>query len=131
MLLVTCALILRNGRVLATRRSATMPLPGKWEFPGGKLHEGESEEACILREIREELAIDIRLLGRLTPSPWDYGTFTITLIPFVAEYTGGELHLTEHSEARWLTAAELPALDWAPADIPIVNELLRSAYLDK
>lgn len=128
MLLVTCALILKDGRVLATRRSPAMPLPGKWEFPGGKLHDGESEEDCIRREIREELALDIRLLKKLTPSPWDYGTFAITLIPFVAECTGGVLHLAEHSEARWLTKDELPALDWAPADVPIVQELLREEW---
>jgi 8-oxo-dGTP diphosphatase len=129
MLLVTCALILDDRRVLATRRSATMPLPGKWEFPGGKLHEGESEEEGIRREITEELAIDIRLLQKLTPSTWDYGTFSITLIPFVAEYTGGVLHLAEHSEARWLTADELPGLDWAPADLPIVAEFLQLGFL--
>lgn len=129
MILVTCALILHDGRVLATRRSATMPLPGKWEFPGGKLHEGESEEACILREIREELAIDIRLTGRLTPSPWHYDTFSITLIPFVAEYGGGTIHLAEHSEARWLERAELPGLDWAPADVPIVTEFLQTSFI--
>ncbi|HEY1114734.1 MAG TPA: (deoxy)nucleoside triphosphate pyrophosphohydrolase [Chitinophagaceae bacterium] len=129
MIPVTCALILHHGRVLATRRSPSMPLPGKWEFPGGKLHEGESEEDCIRREIREELALDIRILRRLTPSPWHYDTFAITLIPFVADYTGGVLHLAEHSEARWLTAAELPGLDWAPADVPIVEELLKSGYL--
>lgn len=129
MLLVTCALIIHDGRVLATRRSPTMPLPGKWEFPGGKLHEGESEEACIRREIREELAIDIRILRRLTPSTGHSGTTALTLIPFVAAYGSGTIHLAEHSEARWLTAAELPALDWAPADLPIVEEFLQSGYL--
>lgn len=129
MIAVTCALILHHDRVLATRRSPAMPLPGKWEFPGGKLHEGETEEAGIRREIREELSLDIRILQKLTPSPWDYDTIAITLIPFVAEYTGGTLHLAEHSEARWLTAAELPHLDWAPADVPIVQEFLRAGFI--
>lgn len=126
-MLVTCAIIVHNGRVLATQRSATMPLPGKWEFPGGKLHEGESEEECIRREIREELAIDVQVTGRLTPRRHDYDTFTITLIPFLCTYDGGPLHLAEHSQARWLTRDELHHLDWAPADIPIVEELVQSS----
>lgn len=129
MLPVTCAIILRDGRVLATQRSSTMPLPGKWEFPGGKLHAGEHEEDGILREVKEELDIAVRILGRLTPSVWHYETFTINLIPFVAAYTAGDLQLAEHQQAAWLTREELPLLDWAPADLPILEELLRSGYL--
>ena len=68
MLHVTCALIEREGMVLAAQRSSTMPLPGKWEFPGGKQEPGESLEDCMVREIKEELHLDIRILSSLSPS---------------------------------------------------------------
>jgi 8-oxo-dGTP diphosphatase len=129
MIHVTCAIILNGNRVLVTQRSETMPLPLKWEFPGGKLHEGETEEECIVREIKEELAIDIRIIKKLTSSSYDYGTFSINLIPFLAEYINGEIHLLEHRQAKWLNKEELAHLDWAPADIPILNELLHSEHV--
>jgi 8-oxo-dGTP diphosphatase len=129
MIPVTCAIILHGGRVLATQRSERMHLPLKWEFPGGKVHEGESEEDCIVREIREELGIDIELVQRLTPAEWDYGTFAIRLIPFIARYTGGIIQLAEHRDAQWLTRNELGTLDWAPADLPILNELLATSFV--
>ena len=129
MIPVTCAIILHGGRVLVTQRSERMHLPLKWEFPGGKVHAGESEEECVVREIREELGIDIALIQRLAPTEWDNGTFAIRLIPFVARYTGGTVQLAEHRDARWLTREELGALDWAPADVPILDELLASSFV--
>ena len=66
MIHVTCAIILDKDRVLAAQRGRNTHLAGQWEFPGGKVIEGESEEACIIREIREELDIEVRPLGRLT-----------------------------------------------------------------
>jgi 8-oxo-dGTP diphosphatase len=129
MIPVTCAIILHEGRVLATQRSESMHLPLKWEFPGGKVHEGESEEDCVVREIREELGIHIELVQRLTPTEWDYGSFAIRLIPFVATYKGGTIQLAEHRDAKWLTREGLSVLNWAPADVPIVNELLGTSFV--
>ena len=116
-------------KILVTQRSEKMKLPLKWEFPGGKLHDGETEEECILRELKEELAIQVRIIMRLTPSQFDYGTFIINLIPFLVEYESGNIQIAEHREAKWLTKDELIHLDWAPADIAILNELLQSAYV--
>lgn len=126
---VTCAIILNGQKILVTQRSEKMKLPLKWEFPGGKLHDGETEEECILRELKEELAIQVRIIMRLTPSQFDYGTFIINLIPFLVEYESGNIQIAEHREAKWLTKDELIHLDWAPADIAILNELLQSAYV--
>ena len=75
-----------------------MKLPLKWEFPGGKIENGEEEEDCIKREIMEELNITIDLITRLSPSHFDYPTFSIELIPFVANYLGGEIKLAEHKQ---------------------------------
>ncbi|MBP7642676.1 MAG: (deoxy)nucleoside triphosphate pyrophosphohydrolase [Saprospiraceae bacterium] len=118
---VTCAIIQQNDQILVTQRSAQMSLPHKWEFPGGKIEVGEDEETCILREIKEELGIDIKLLGRLPSNTHNYGNFIIELIPFMAEYLGGSIDLKEHMDYAWLTFDELVNLDWAPADIPIVE----------
>ena len=126
MLNVTCAIILKGDKILVTQRSEQMNLPSKWEFPGGKIERDENEEECILREIKEELNIDIQIITRLTPSVYRYPTFTINLIPFIARYLNGEIILAEHSDFKWLNKGELRNLDWAPADIPIVQEILKS-----
>ena len=121
---VTCAIIFHQGKVLAAQRSVIMPLPGKWEFPGGKVEEGEAPEACLIREIREELAIDIRIFGALQPSEFCYTSQkTIRLIPFLATWEGGEVRLLEHSEVKWIGPEEFFSMDWAAADVPIVHEL--------
>jgi 8-oxo-dGTP diphosphatase len=119
---VTCAIILNNEKVLVVQRNSNMKLPLKWEFPGGKVEEGESEEMCIIREIKEELNIEIELLNRLTPSIYTYSGISIRLIPFIANYTDGEVSLFEHKQYVWLRKSELSQLDWAEADKPILNE---------
>lgn len=104
--------------------------PGKaqallWEFPGGKLEPGEAAEAALVREIREELQVEIVLGARLADSVHNYGAFAITLVPFVATLVAGhEPHAAEHAALRWCTRAELQELEWAPADVPIVAEYL-------
>ena len=121
---VTCAIISLNGKTLVVQRSEKMKLPLKWEFPGGKIETGESEEDCIRREIREELNIEIELLSRLTPSVYKYPDFKICLIPYTAKYLSGEITLAEHKRYLFLADNELIELDWAEADIPILNEYL-------
>jgi 8-oxo-dGTP diphosphatase len=122
---VTCAIIVKDNRILVAQRSERMKLPLKWEFPGGKLEENESEKDCIKREIKEEINIDIEILKKLSNSIYDYGTFKINLIPFLAEYVSGEIRLAEHKEYKLLEKAELLSLDWAEADLPIVEEFLK------
>jgi len=126
MIEVTCALIEREGLILAARRSASMHLPLKWEFPGGKLRDGEEETACLIREVREELSLEVSPLRRLSPSEHDYGDKHIRLIPYVCVYISGQVVLHEHAEARWFRAEGLKELDWCAADIPVLKEYLRS-----
>ena len=122
---VTCAIIMFNKKILVVQRSENMKLPLKWEFPGGKIENGEEEEDCIRREIKEELNITIDLITRLSPSHYDYPTFSIELIPFVANYLDGEIKLTEHKQYLLLEKEDLARLDWAEADIPVLNEFLK------
>ncbi|KEO71657.1 (deoxy)nucleoside triphosphate pyrophosphohydrolase [Anditalea andensis] len=124
MIKVTCAIIIKHDLILAVQRSGKMKMPFKWEFPGGKVEEQEDETLCIQREIKEELNVEIRILDRLSPATHDYGTFTIQLIPFIATIISGELLLQEHQAHRWLTKDELWDLDWAEADVPVVQEFL-------
>lgn len=121
---VACALVEKEGLVLATQRSEAMSMPLKWEFPGGKIHEGESARECLIRELLEELGVIVEIKYPLTPVDWDYAAFSVTLHPFVCVITGGEMVLREHRAAKWLAPGELSALDWAEADFPIIAEYI-------
>jgi 8-oxo-dGTP diphosphatase len=125
---VACAIILNEGKILAAQRSEKMSLPLKWEFPGGKLMENESAEDCILRELKEELNIDVVIIDKMNDSFFDYGSFSINLIPIVTQFKEGQLILSEHKDARWFISKELEQLDWAPADIPILHDLMKTKY---
>ncbi|MEP4077508.1 (deoxy)nucleoside triphosphate pyrophosphohydrolase [Haloferula sp.] len=113
-----------NGRLLACRRPEGKHLSGKWEFPGGKIEPGETSEAALVRELVEELGIVIGILEPLTPVIHDYGRGPIQLIPFLCSITEGVPHPHEHSELRWCRPSELPELEWAEADLPILDEFL-------
>ena len=121
---VTCVVLLHEGKVMAAQRAAHMDLPGCWEFPGGKVEEGESPESCLVREVLEELSITIRITGALPPVTHAYPSKTIQLLPFLATWNSGTIHLSEHAQLRWLAREELLSVDWAPADLPIVHDLL-------
>jgi len=122
---VTCAIIIKNSMVLATRRSKTMPHPLKWEFPGGKLKEEESPEACIRREILEELGVEIMPQQVLLPVIHHYDTRSVKLIPVVCNILSGFISLSEHEEYKWLRCEELGGMDWLEADLGVV-EMVRT-----
>jgi 8-oxo-dGTP diphosphatase len=122
---VTCAIILFDDKILVTQRSEQMKLPLKWEFPGGKLEINESVDECIIREIKEEINIEVAITRKMSNSVFDYGDFKINLIPFVADYVSGKIILSEHRAYKLLEKTELLNLDWAEADIPILEEFLK------
>jgi 8-oxo-dGTP diphosphatase len=119
---VACAIIERDGKAFATQRSEGMSMPLKWEFPGGKIGQGETPEACLVREVREELALEIEAGRALTPRTHAYADFTVTLYPFLCTIRSGTITLHEHADAVWLRPSDLPSLDWADADWPILQE---------
>lgn len=125
MIHVTCAIIILNNQILVTQRSENMKLPLKWEFPGGKLENNENEIECIKREILEELNIEIEVIKQLSTTIHDYGTYVVNLIPYLSRYVSGEIILAEHKEYKLLDKSELIYLDWAEADIPIVEEFIK------
>ena len=122
---VACAIITReDGKVLVTQRSQHMTLPLKMEFPGGKVEPGELPEACLIREIQEELAVQIEIIAELPSNKHDYPDSRIHLIPFVCCIIAGTITLIEHVTYAWMKAEELEDLDWAAADIPVVRSYL-------
>ena len=125
MIEVTCSIIEHNNKILVTQRSEKMALPLKWEFPGGKIEKDETAEACLIREILEELHINIKITKQLNSNTHQYSeTKIIKLIPFICELVSGDIKLTEHANFLWLSKNELLNLDWAEADVPILNEYL-------
>lgn len=121
---VACAVIQRDGLILAAQRSALMSLPNKWEFPGGKIDPGESPEECLQRELMEELGVQARVGQGLPLSIHQYPTFAITLHPFLCMIESGEIVLHEHAAVIWLPPKELHSLDWAEADLPVIVSYL-------
>ena len=110
--------------MLAAQRSATMSLPLKWEFPGGKIKSGESPEACLRRELKEELEIAVSVLEALPPATHRYPAFSVTLHPFRCAIGSGAITLHEHAAVLWIAPAGLPTLDWAEADLPVIEAYL-------
>lgn len=126
MLEVVCGII-RNpdGKILACRRGFERHLGGLWEFPGGKVDAGETAEAALARELHEELGITVRVGKPLAATvEWTDGAVSIRLRGFFCEIIEGAPHAHEHEEIRWCESSELPNLDWAEADLPLVEELL-------
>ena len=119
---VACAIIEVEEKVLCTQRSESMSLPLKWEFPGGKLDEGESPEECLKRELHEELGIEASVGQAFPTTTHHYPSFSVTLYPFICKIISGEIILHEHSAMVWLPIEELHSLDWAEADLPVIEE---------
>ena len=123
---VACAII-RNedDRVLLVQRGEIADHPLRWEFPGGKIKKGESGEECIIREIREELSMDIIICRRLESVVHDYGNKQVNLIPFVCDTLDELPFLSEHNDYRWLDAEEILIADLLDADILVARQYLK------
>ena len=123
MAIVVVAAIIQDerGNYLCARRGDWKSAGGKWEFPGGKPEPGEELEVAIVREIREELGVEISVVRQFDRSQ----TGDIDLITFVCDLPGGKpTSSTDHSELRWVPEAELSKLDWAEPDLPALKRIL-------
>ncbi len=121
---VTAAVIIRDGKVLVTLRAQGEAHAGWWEFPGGKVENGETPEQCLRRELNEELGLDTLVGDKLAESIYDYESGAIRLLAYRTEITGGELRLSVHEEARWVPASDLGNYKLLPADRPIVETVM-------
>jgi 8-oxo-dGTP diphosphatase len=112
-----------EGRVLACLRPAGKHLGGLWEFPGGKVEDGESPQSALERELREELGIEVELLEPLEPVVWQYERGTIRLIPWRCRVLQGEPQPIEHERLKWCAPGDFGELEWAAADVPVLEQL--------
>ena len=126
---VAAAVIFRTNsdgvqQILATQRGYG-EFKGGWEFPGGKIEPGEAAAAAVVREIAEELSLNVEVGRLLHTVEWDYPAFHLRMFCYVCRVLAGELSLKEHVAARWLSADELQAVDWLPADVDVLPVLER------
>ncbi len=123
MKIVTAAILEDNGRFLIARRGPGQSLEGYWEFPGGKVEQGESLEECLIREIKEELNLDICVEQKFYEVLHQYDKGQIKLVAFRIHVLSGSLSLSVHDDVKWLLPSEILQYKLAPADIPIAERL--------
>ena len=121
---VVVAIIRDGNKIFATQRGYG-EFQGYWEFPGGKIEEGETPEQALIREIKEELDTDILVGDLIDTIEYDYPDFHLSLKCFWAEIGSGDLLLKEHAAAKWLTADKLDSVEWLPADITLIEKIKR------
>jgi 8-oxo-dGTP diphosphatase len=121
---VVCAIIEKDGKILAAKRSDAQSHAGFWEFPGGKIDPGEDAQEAIIREIREELGTDVSIQAQLPQATFDYPDKTVTLIPFVCATSSEAPKALEHAEIRWVDKREAHGLAWLPPDVAVLKNYL-------
>ena len=119
---VAAAIIVKDNRIFATQRGYGEFKDG-WEFPGGKIEPGESAQEALVREIREELDVDIRVGKLLETVEYDYPEFHLTMHCFICELLSEDIVLKEHEDARWLKKEELDSVGWLPADVGVISKI--------
>jgi 8-oxo-dGTP diphosphatase len=121
--LVTAAIMMDGDRVLIAKRKASATSVGGWEFPGGKIEEGESPEACLAREMQEELGILVEVGSFFGESVYDYDDGTIELKAYWTRWISGDIRLNVHDEVCWVKPDMLQGFDFLPADVPLAEKL--------
>lgn len=122
---VVAAVVVHQDKILCVQRGdgKYAYVSRKYEFPGGKVEAGETEENALLREIKEELDMAIKIESKLITVDHEYPDFHITMHTYLCSCDSPTLTLSEHIDYKWLSQSELKSLDWAAADIPIVDKL--------
>jgi 8-oxo-dGTP diphosphatase len=122
---VTAAILVDNGKILIAKRKQNDPLKGKWEFPGGTVEYGETPEACLRREIKEELDIDVDVGEYFRESIYQFEYGAIQLLAYRVYWITGEITLMVHDDYKWVNIGRLLEYNLAPADIPLAEEIMK------
>ena len=121
---VTAAILEKDGKTLiAKRKTGDKLFAGLWEFPGGKVEEGETPEECMARELKEELEIEVEVVEFITSNKHKYPHGYFELIAYRVKYISGEIVLNDHDDFKWVTIDEMDSFEFPPADIPIIKKL--------
>lgn len=118
----------KNNKILCALRSSEMSLPNYWEFPGGKIENGEKPEEALVREIQEELGCLIEVGNFIKEVLHEYPTILVNLLTYEAKIISGDPVPSEHSKLEWKEISEIESLAWAPADIPTVKKLIKTDF---
>lgn len=102
-----------------------------WEFPGGKIEEGEAPQEALVREIKEELDTEIEVVELLDTVEYDYPNFHLSMDCFISRIVSGDLVLKEHEASKWLTKEALWSVEWLPADLELVSQIEKNMNLEK
>lgn len=119
---VVAAIIKDDNKIFATQRGYG-EFQGGWEFPGGKIEEGETKEEALIREIKEELDTEIQVGEHVYTVEYDYPKFHLTMDCYFCMVLSGDLTLKEHEDGKWLTKETLDTVDWLPADLGLIKHL--------
>lgn len=122
---VVGAILVENGKILCAQRGEGKSLAYLWEFPGGKIETGETPQEALIRELQEELLIEVEVQSeKFEETSYQYDFGLVNLTTFICFLKKGTPQLTEHISVEWLAPKELNTLEWAPADIPAVEKLM-------
>ena len=123
---VVAAIIHKDNKILIARRKQGTHLEFKWEYPGGKVEENEDEKDALKRELLEEFEISSEIIKYITESFHEYDKNKINLRAYSAKHLSGDFKLNDHDRIEWITIEELTKYDFAPADVPINNYLIKN-----
>ncbi len=125
---VVGAAIMKDGKLFAAQRPENKEIGLKWEFPGGKIEEGETPQQALVREIKEELDTDIQIDRFITSVSYQYPTFHLSMDVYLCHLTGNDPVLSEHIDSKWLTKDQISSIPWAPADYEILPAIAEACF---
>jgi 8-oxo-dGTP diphosphatase len=120
---VTAAILIHGDTVFIAQRKPGKQMAGYWEFPGGKVEDGETLQECLKREMKEEFGVDVVVREFFGESIYQYEHGSIRLLAYLIDWIGGEMSMVDHQDCRWVSFEDLKDFEFVPADLPFVEKL--------
>ncbi len=122
---VVAAIIVEDDKIFSAQRANKGEVGLLWEFPGGKIEEGENEVDALIREIQEEFDTQLKVGEKVLTTEHQYSDFKVIMSGYFCNIENGNLKLKEHLDSKWLSIKNIKSVNWAPADIPLVNAVIK------